>query len=129
MIDAGQKAAEQPMVAAVQILIGAIEQLSEKKPGVSSQDKAMLNFVAQTAWSPRSNRASHLTPLRAAGFSELEIHDITHVACCFSYMNRLADGLGVTTPSQNQEWAEKLFGIGSYKQHLQWANGHPPSTK
>ena len=89
----------------------------------------MLNFVAQTAWSPRSNRASHLQPLRTAGFSDLEIHDITHVTCCFSYMNRLADGLGVTTPTHQSEWAEKLFGSGSYEKHLQWANVHPAPTE
>jgi hypothetical protein len=121
MLRAGRASALLPLKEGVSTLQNALLELQETVSIFSSQDIAMLNFAAQTAWAPRNNQATHIEPLREAGFSDLEIHDITHVTCCFSYMNRLADSLGVTTDVTVQEWAETLYGAGSFQKHLQWA--------
>ena len=120
MIQAGHQASQQPLNEAVTILHEYVYQL-QSSIGLDNADCAMLIFAAQLAWSPRKNQAFDLLPLREAGFSDSEIHDITHVICCFSYMNRLADSLGVTSPAQHKEWAEMLFGLGSFEKHLRWA--------
>ncbi len=38
--------------------------------------------------------AGDLAPLRAAGFSDVEIHDAVQVIAYFNYINRIADALG-----------------------------------
>ena len=121
MLRAGRESALLPLEEGVSALQNALLELQETVSIFTHQDIAMLNFAAQTAWAPRNNQATHIEPLREAGFSDLEIHDITHVTCCFSYMNRLADSLGVTTDVTAREWAETLYGAGSFQKHLQWA--------
>jgi len=121
MLQAGRNAADRSIENGVLSLQHALLEVQKTVHLFTSQDIAMLHFAAQTAWAPRGNRASHLAPLREAGFSDVEIHDITNVVCCFSYMNRLADSLGVTTAANEREWAEVLYGKGSFEKHLQWA--------
>ena len=38
--------------------------------------------------------ARDVDPLRALGFTDLEVHDAAQVAAYFNYINRVADGLG-----------------------------------
>ncbi len=38
---------------------------------------------------------SDLDPMRAAGFSDRDILDITEVVAYYAYANRMADGLGI----------------------------------
>jgi alkylhydroperoxidase family enzyme len=121
MLRAGRESALLPLEEGVSSLQNALLGLQETVSIFTPQDIAMLNFAVQTAWAPRKNQATHTEPLREAGFSDIETHDFTHVTCCFSYMNRLADSLGVTTDVTVQEWAETLYGAGSFQKHLQWA--------
>ena len=56
--------------------------------------------------------------MRAAGYSDREVHDVVNVACCFAYTNRLADGLGVTDPgSADGPWALELMGTERCRAH------------
>lgn len=40
-------------------------------------------------------RAADLEPLRAAGYSDEQIHGAAQVVAYFNYINRIADALGV----------------------------------
>lgn len=67
------------------------------------QDRAMLDYVVQL-----TRDATRLTPrdhdkLRAAGFDDQAILQITLIAAWFNYINRVADALGVGRGSR-EEW-------------------------
>ena len=96
-------------------------------PALDSRARAVLGFVGVLTVSPRRMRASALVPLREAGFTDREIHDIVHVVACFSYMNRLADGTGVTVQTGRRAWACTLLGEDSLAAHLAWAAGEVSS--
>ncbi|HEX7176438.1 MAG TPA: hypothetical protein VF240_14330 [Pyrinomonadaceae bacterium] len=62
---------------------------------ISEQDRVMLDFVAQL-----TKDATRITPddharLRAHGFDDKGILQITLIASWFNYINRVADALGV----------------------------------
>ena len=62
---------------------------------ISEQDRAMLDFAAQL-----TRDATRITPadherLRAVGFDDKGILQITLIASWFNYINRVADALGV----------------------------------
>ena len=66
-----------------------------RKAPVSEQDKAMLEYVSQL-----TRDATRITPqdherLRAVGFDDRGILQITLIASWFNYINRVADALGV----------------------------------
>jgi alkylhydroperoxidase family enzyme len=86
-------------------------------------DLAIVRVVARLCVRPRSMTAAHLQPLRDAGLGDVGIHDVVQVVACFSYMNRLADGLGVGIEARKRPWAVELFGEDAIEAHLAWANG------
>jgi uncharacterized peroxidase-related enzyme len=62
---------------------------------ISAQDKAMLEYVVKlTRDATQCTRADH-DYLRAAGFDDRGILQITLIASWFNYINRVADALGV----------------------------------
>jgi uncharacterized peroxidase-related enzyme len=62
---------------------------------ISVQDKAMLEYVVKlTRDATQCARADH-DRLRAAGFDDRGILQITLIASWFNYINRVADALGV----------------------------------
>jgi uncharacterized peroxidase-related enzyme len=62
---------------------------------LSEQDRVMLDFVVQlTKDATRISRADH-DKLRAVGFDDKGILQITLIASWFNYINRVADALGV----------------------------------
>lgn len=70
-------------------------QLDYRKAAISEQDLAMLDFVAQL-----TRDATRISPqdherLRAVGFDDRGILQITLIASWFNYINRVADALGV----------------------------------
>jgi uncharacterized peroxidase-related enzyme len=59
------------------------------------QDRAMLDYVVQlTKDATKISRQDH-EHLRAAGFDDKAILQITLIASWFNYINRVADALGV----------------------------------
>lgn len=82
-------------------------------------DQAIVRYAIRLTLWPRSVRAEHLEPLRHLG--ERLIHDVAHVVCCFSYMNRLADGTGVGLLPPRYALAVELFGQDALDAHLAWA--------
>jgi len=62
---------------------------------ISEQDRIMLDYASQlTRDATRISRQDH-ERLRAAGFNDQAILQITLIASWFNYINRVADALGV----------------------------------
>ena len=62
---------------------------------LSGADRAMLTYVEMVTRDPRQIRPDTLDRLRAAGFSDTAILQITAITAWFNYINRMADALGV----------------------------------
>ncbi len=66
-----------------------------KSAPISEQDRLMLDYVVQvTKDATRISPADH-ERLRAVGFDDRAILQITLIASWFNYINRVADALGV----------------------------------
>jgi len=75
-------------------LVAALEADYREAP-ISEQEKAMLDYVVQiTRDATRVSPADH-ERLRAVGFDDKGILQITLIASWFNYINRVADALGV----------------------------------
>ena len=75
-------------------LVAALEEDYRAAP-ISEQEKVMLDYVVQiTRDATRISPADH-DRLRAAGFDDKGILQITLIASWFNYINRVADALGV----------------------------------
>ena len=70
---------------------------------ISGQDRAMLDYVVKmTRDATRCSPEDH-AQLRAAGFDDRGILQITLIAAWFNYINRVADALGVGRDSKLAE--------------------------
>jgi uncharacterized peroxidase-related enzyme len=75
-------------------MVGALQENYKTAP-ISEQDKVMLDYVVQlTRDATRLSREDH-ERLRAVGFDDKGILQITLIASWFNYINRVADALGV----------------------------------
>lgn len=99
----------------------------EDLPGLQDVDRAVLGFVLRLVLRPRSMERAHLAPLHAAGMDDRAAFDVVQVTSCFSYMNRLADGLGVTLEPPKHALARRLYGAEALAAHLAWGVGPGPA--
>ena len=75
-------------------LVSALQEDYRTAP-ISEQNKIMLDYVNQlTRDATRVSREDH-DRLRANGFDDRAILQITLIASWFNYINRVADALGV----------------------------------
>ena len=75
-------------------MVRALEEDYQNAP-ISEQDRVMLDYVVQvTKDATRISPADH-DRLRAVGFDDKGILQITLIASWFNYINRVADALGV----------------------------------
>jgi uncharacterized peroxidase-related enzyme len=75
-------------------MVRALEEDYRTAP-ISEQDRVMLDYVVQvTKDATRVSPADH-ERLRAVGFDDKGILQITLIASWFNYINRAADALGV----------------------------------
>ena len=75
-------------------MVAALEKDFRTAP-ISDQDKAMIEYAVKlTHDATQCSRADH-DRLRAAGFDDRGILQITLIASWFNYINRVADALGV----------------------------------
>lgn len=56
----------------------------------------MLSYAVKLTTTPQSIDQRDVEELREAGFSDRDILDICEVVSYYAYVNRIADGLGVT---------------------------------
>ena len=74
--------------------MGALQEDYRSAP-ISEQDRVMLDYVVQiTRDATQISPADHAR-LRAVGFDDRGILQITLMASWFNYINRVADALGV----------------------------------
>ena len=75
-------------------LIAALKRDYTTAP-ISEQERAMLDYVVKlTRDATKVSREDHAS-LRAVGFDDQGILQITLIASWFNYINRVADALGV----------------------------------
>jgi len=75
-------------------MVKALEE-DYQSAAISEQDRVMLDYVVQvTKDATRISPADH-ERLRAVGFDDQGILQITLIASWFNYINRVADALGV----------------------------------
>ena len=75
-------------------MVRALEENYTTAP-ITEQDRVMLDYVVQvTKDATRISPADH-EHLRAVGFDDKGILQITLIASWFNYINRVADALGV----------------------------------
>jgi len=75
-----------------------VAQLKEdfERATLPEKDKEMLGYVAKLTRQPATVEEADVVALRAAGFSDREILDIAQITAYFAFVNRIAEGLGVT---------------------------------
>ena len=56
----------------------------------------MVDYALKLTRTPQQMQREDLTPLRTAGLDDRAILDLAMVIAYYAYVNRLADGLGVT---------------------------------
>jgi uncharacterized peroxidase-related enzyme len=74
--------------------VAALEDDYTKAP-ISEQDRVMLDYAVQVTRDATRIGPAHHTRLRAVGFDDRAILQITLIAAWFNYINRVADALGV----------------------------------
>jgi alkylhydroperoxidase family enzyme len=75
-------------------LVAALEDDYRNAP-ISEQEKVMLDYVVQITRDATRISPSNHERLRAVGFDDKGILQITLIASWFNYINRVADALGV----------------------------------
>ena len=65
---------------------------------IDERDRVMLDYAEQITRDATQITGDHQRRLRAAGFDDRGILQITLIAAWFNYINRVADALGVGTP-------------------------------
>lgn len=75
-------------------LVEAIRRDYRSAP-IDERDRVMLDFVAELTRDATRITPAHHARLRAAGFDDRGILQITLIAAWFNYINRVADALGV----------------------------------
>ena len=56
----------------------------------------MLDYAERLTRTPAETGPGDIETLRSVGFTDRDILDIAEVTAYFAYVNRIADGLGVT---------------------------------
>jgi uncharacterized peroxidase-related enzyme len=75
-------------------LVEALEKDYTKAP-ITAQERVMLDHVVKLTKDATKVCKNDIEKLRAAGFDDKAILQITLIASWFNYINRVADALGV----------------------------------
>jgi alkylhydroperoxidase family enzyme len=81
-------------VTLVEALVEAIRRDYKTAP-IDERDRVMLDYAAQITRDATGVTPTHHERLRAAGYDDRGILQITLIASWFNYINRVADALGV----------------------------------
>ena len=76
---------------------GLVEALRKdyRSAPIDERDRVMLDYVVQLTRDATKITPEHHSALRAAGFEDRGILQITLIAAWFNYINKVADALGV----------------------------------
>jgi len=70
---------------------------------LTSRERSIAEYAVKLALHPAEMTAADVASLRQAGLSDAEVLDACQVAAYFSFVNRMAQGLGVELESY---WSE-----------------------
>ena len=76
-------------------LVAALQQ-DYRSADISARQRAMPDYADKLTRDPGALRAADMQALRAAGLDDRSILDLNQTVSYFAYVNRVADGLGVT---------------------------------
>jgi uncharacterized peroxidase-related enzyme len=76
-------------------LLGRID-VDWRSAGLDARRAVMLGYAEKLTLTPGQMDEADVVALRKAGFVDRDILDICEVVAYFAYVNRIADGLGVT---------------------------------
>ena len=76
-------------------LVSALQQ-DYRSADISARQRAMLDYADKLTRDPGALRAADMQALRTAGLDDRSILDLNQTVSYFAYVNRVADGLGVT---------------------------------
>jgi alkylhydroperoxidase family enzyme len=82
-------------------MVNALRQDFRTAP-ISEEDKVMLEYVVKLTRDATQCSPDDHKKLRAVGFDDRGILQITLIASWFNYINRVADALGVGRPGSVQ---------------------------
>jgi uncharacterized peroxidase-related enzyme len=75
---------------------------------LDSADVAMLGFAEKLTFQPAQVDEADIDALRAAGFDDLNIFDIVLITAYRNFINRVNDGLGVSTDKLRGRFGDEL---------------------
>lgn len=67
------------------------------------QMRGMLDFAVKLTREPWSMQEADVQSLRDLGLSDEKVLSVVLITCCFNFADRLADGLGVRVPQEQQQ--------------------------
>jgi uncharacterized peroxidase-related enzyme len=73
---------------------------------LADADRALCEYAEKLTADPAAMCQGKVDALRAAGFSDPAIHDVSQVVSYFNYINRIADALGVELEEFVRAWGE-----------------------
>jgi uncharacterized peroxidase-related enzyme len=94
-------------------LVEAVVRDPEDAP-VSTKVKALLAIAGRVQRSGRDVQPADIARARAAGASDLEIHDTVLIAAAFCMFNRYVDGLAASTPPDPAWYRERARFVAAH---------------
>ncbi len=89
--------------------IDEIEQIKQdfQSAEISPKMKALLSIAGSVQKGGKQVTAAHIETAKAAGATDIEIHDTVLIAASFCMFNRYVDGLGTWAPQDKQFYVER----------------------
>jgi uncharacterized peroxidase-related enzyme len=75
---------------------------------LAEDDRAMLEFAEKLTFQPAQVGESDIEALRGVGFDDLGIYDIVLVTAYRNFINRVNDGLGVSTDKLRTRFGDEI---------------------
>jgi uncharacterized peroxidase-related enzyme len=68
---------------------------------LTPRERAICDYAAKLTLTPWEMDPADLDPMRAAGLSDRDILDVNLITSYFAYVNRVADGLGISLEGED----------------------------
>lgn len=81
-------------------MLAAVEAQGPHAQGLDSRRRAMLTYAVKLTLAPQNMQKQDVQSLRNEGFSDIDILHIVEVVSYYAYVNRIADGLGVSLEAE-----------------------------
>lgn len=68
---------------------------------LTPRERAICDYAAKLTLTPWEMAPADLDPMRAAGMSDRDVLDVNLITSYFAYVNRVADGLGISLEGED----------------------------